>query len=262
MDCRNDSIAILHFLSGQNKRCGSTDSGLGELPGRMSDSIRRISTRQLCQCKKWLKLPEPETQHVQESGRQYMLPDLRFGHRVCLSSSCNVALKTKACPLPSPLPENPVEQFSHIMGNDVQVSTGDLAPEVSPVPLMHCTVVCEMERKSDTSRNMVFAAITNPERRRILEMLRNGRRPVGELVAAFPGLPQSAISRHLCVLREAGLVSMTPLAQQRLYSLRPQKLRVVDDWISMYREFWSERMVSLKMHLERHESDGSQRKRK
>ena len=148
------------------------------------------------------------------------------------------------------------------MGSVVQVSTGDLAPAVSPASLMHCTVVCEMERKGDTGRNMVFAAISNPERRRILEMLRNGRRPVGELVTALPGLPQSAISRHLRVLREAGLVSVTPLAQQRMYSLRPQKLRVVDDWISTYREFWSERLDALEMHLERHGSDGSRRKRK
>ena len=85
---------------------------------------------------------------------------------------------------------------------------------------------------------------------------------MGELVTALPGLPQSAISRHLRVLREAGLVSVTPLAQQRMYSLRPQKLRVVDDWISTYREFWSERLDALEMHLERHGSDGSRRKRK
>lgn len=98
--------------------------------------------------------------------------------------------------------------------------------------------------------NSVFAAISNPERRRILDILQGGERPAGELVAAFPSLPQPAISRHLKVLREAGLVAVSVFAQKRIYSLRAKKLREVDKWLSHYREFWTERLDSLEAHLE------------
>ena len=96
---------------------------------------------------------------------------------------------------------------------------------------------------------MVFAAVSNSERRRILDLLRVGERSAGELVAAFPKLPQPAISRHLRILREAGLVSVSPRAQQRIYTLQPTKLREVDAWVSLYREFWSGRLDSLTAHL-------------
>ena len=104
--------------------------------------------------------------------------------------------------------------------------------------------------------NAVFAAVSNPDRRRILDLLRSGERPAGELVAAFPGLPQPAVSRHLKVLRQAGLVVVSPRAQQRIYSLEPKKLRDVDSWVSLYREFWSGRLESLAAHLEGFDSKG------
>jgi len=97
----------------------------------------------------------------------------------------------------------------------------------------------------------VFSALANPERRRILDLLRHGERPAGELVAAFPGLPQPAISRHLRVLREAGLVRVSPKAQQRIYSIQPNRLREVDSWVSHYRRFWSGRLQRLSEHLDR-----------
>ena len=96
---------------------------------------------------------------------------------------------------------------------------------------------------------MVFAAVSNSERRRILDLLRVSERSAGELVAAFPKLPQPAISRHLRILREAGLVSVSPRARQRIYTLQPTKLREVDAWVSLYREFWSGRLDSLTAHL-------------
>ena len=70
--------------------------------------------------------------------------------------------------------------------------------------------------KEKLAADAVFAALSNPERRKILDLLRAGERPAGDLVAAFPTLPQPAISRHLRVLREAGLVSVLPRAQQRV----------------------------------------------
>jgi DNA-binding transcriptional ArsR family regulator len=97
--------------------------------------------------------------------------------------------------------------------------------------------------------DLVFAAVSNPYRRKILDALKAGERPAGDLVALFPGLPQPAVSRHLRVLRQAGLVEVYPKAQQRVYSLRPQKLREVDRWVSLYRGFWAGRLESLAAHL-------------
>ena len=97
----------------------------------------------------------------------------------------------------------------------------------------------------------VFAAVSNPTRRRMLDLLARGARPAGDLVAAFPALPQPAVSRHLRVLREAGLVVTHPRAQQRIYSLRPDGLREVDAWVSHYRSFWLGRLDALSEHLDR-----------
>lgn len=94
----------------------------------------------------------------------------------------------------------------------------------------------------------VFAALSNPERRRILDLLKGGDRPAGDLVAEFPGMPQPAVSRHLRVLREAGLVTARSRARQRIYSLETTRLREVDAWVSTYRGFWSGRPASLSDH--------------
>jgi DNA-binding transcriptional ArsR family regulator len=99
--------------------------------------------------------------------------------------------------------------------------------------------------------NAVFAAVVNPERRRILDLLKSGGKPAGELVAAFPDLPQPAVSRHLRILREAGLVAVSPRGQRRIYSLRPDGLREVDSWVCLYRRFWEEQLGSLAEHLEK-----------
>ncbi len=95
----------------------------------------------------------------------------------------------------------------------------------------------------------VFGAVSNPTRRRILDLLRDRDRPAGELVGAFPALPQPAVSRHLRVLREAGLVHVAPRAQRRIYSIRPRGLRELDQWVATYREFWADRLDSLAAHL-------------
>jgi len=111
-------------------------------------------------------------------------------------------------------------------------------------------VVDTTPQKAKVQSNSVFAAVSNPNRRRILDLLKAGERPAGELVAAFPKLPQPAVSRQLRILREAGLVTVSQRAQQRIYSLEPTKLREVDAWVSLYREFWSGRLDSLEAHLD------------
>jgi DNA-binding transcriptional ArsR family regulator len=108
-----------------------------------------------------------------------------------------------------------------------------------------------MRQGNRARSNAVFAAVSNPTRRKMLELLKGGELRAGELVAAFPTLPQPAVSRHLRVLREAGLVAVSPHAQSRVYALKPGALREVDAWVSSYREFWPGRLESLKAHLDK-----------
>lgn len=95
---------------------------------------------------------------------------------------------------------------------------------------------------------MIFDALAEPTRRRILELLLTGERPVGMLVDAV-GLSQPAISRHLRVLREAGVVEARVDGQRRLYRLRPERLRELDAWLAPYRLLWSGRLDGLEDHL-------------
>jgi DNA-binding transcriptional ArsR family regulator len=97
----------------------------------------------------------------------------------------------------------------------------------------------------------VFSAVAEPTRRQMLVLLAKGERSAGEFVEAFPELTQPAVSRHLRVLREAELVEVRPRAQQRIYTLRPERLRELDNWVSIYRPFWSDRLDSLQGHLDK-----------
>jgi DNA-binding transcriptional ArsR family regulator len=96
----------------------------------------------------------------------------------------------------------------------------------------------------------VLEAITDPTRRRILDAVREGERSVTELVDAV-GMHQPGVSRHLRVLREAGLVEVRRDAQRRLYRLRAEPLRDLDAWLEPYRAELSGRLDSLERHLER-----------
>jgi len=96
----------------------------------------------------------------------------------------------------------------------------------------------------------VLEAITDPTRRRILDAVREGERSVTELVDAV-GMHQPGVSRHLRVLREAGLVEVRRDAQRRFYRLRVEPLRDLDTWLEPYRAELSGRLDSLERHLER-----------
>lgn len=89
-----------------------------------------------------------------------------------------------------------------------------------------------------------------PNRQAILNVLRDGERPVGELVDRL-GLSQPAVSKHLRVLKEAGLVEVRPDAQRRLYRIRPEPLAELDNWLEPYRRLWSTHLNQLEDHLER-----------
>jgi DNA-binding transcriptional ArsR family regulator len=94
-----------------------------------------------------------------------------------------------------------------------------------------------------------FDVVAEPNRRRILDALREGERPVGELVDALR-LAQPAVSKHLRALRDAGLVEVRPDAQRRYYRLRAAPLRELDAWIAPYRRFWDQRLDALEAHLD------------
>jgi DNA-binding transcriptional ArsR family regulator len=89
-----------------------------------------------------------------------------------------------------------------------------------------------------------FAALAEPNRYRIVELLRTGPRAVNEIGEKLH-LNQPQVSKHLRVLKEAGLVDVEPRAQQRLYELRPQQLRKMTDWLDRYRRIWEERFEQL-----------------
>jgi DNA-binding transcriptional ArsR family regulator len=96
-----------------------------------------------------------------------------------------------------------------------------------------------------TQQSTVFAAVADPTRRDILDSLRARERSAGEIAARFP-VSRPAVSRHLRVLREAGLVHERRESRLRLYSLRPERLREIEQWIAQYRVFWSVRLQELK----------------
>jgi DNA-binding transcriptional ArsR family regulator len=96
---------------------------------------------------------------------------------------------------------------------------------------------------------MAFEALAEPNRRRILDLLRDGERPVGDLVQAL-AVSQPAVSKHLGVLRDAGLVEARVDAQRRWYRVRAEPLREIDDWIAPYRALWTSSLDALERHLE------------
>jgi DNA-binding transcriptional ArsR family regulator len=94
-----------------------------------------------------------------------------------------------------------------------------------------------------------FTVIAEPSRRRILDALADEPQAVNKLVKTI-GMSQPVISKHLRILREADLVTVTPDGQRRLYSLNPAPLEELDIWLGQYRKFWSERFDALSRHLD------------
>ena len=94
----------------------------------------------------------------------------------------------------------------------------------------------------------IFRTLADPSRRRILDLLRAGEKPVSVLVEEL-GMSQPAVSRHLRVLREAAMVESRVKGQQRFYRLRPQSLRELEEWLEPYRLLWSGRLDEIERHL-------------
>jgi DNA-binding transcriptional ArsR family regulator len=94
----------------------------------------------------------------------------------------------------------------------------------------------------------VFDVLAEPHRRQILDLLRDDERAVNDLVREL-GISQPNVSKHLRVLRDAGLVAVRQDAQRRLYRARPESLVEIDEWLEPYRRLWNERLDALERHL-------------
>ena len=99
------------------------------------------------------------------------------------------------------------------------------------------------------SSAVAIEVLAEPNRRQILDLLRDGERPVGELVTSLR-LTQPAVSKHLRVLKDAGLVDVRRDAQRRLYRIRPEPLAELDAWLEPYRKLWRESLDRLERHLD------------
>ena len=98
-----------------------------------------------------------------------------------------------------------------------------------------------------------LAVLAEPNRRRITDVLRRAESSVGDLVAALD-MSQPAVSKHLRVLRDAGIVSVRTAAQRRIYRLEPGPFRELDAWLTPYRTLWARHLDKLEQHLDEKES--------
>jgi len=99
-----------------------------------------------------------------------------------------------------------------------------------------------------------FQVIVEPSRRAILGLLASSERSVGEIESRLR-LPQPTVSKHLKVLRDAGLVEAKVAAQRRVYRLKPEPLEEVDAWLAQFRKLWSDHVDALERHLDRIKSE-------
>src|SRR3982074_2766804 len=121
-------------------------------------------------------------------------------------------------------------------------------PRVSPSPLYTLTRICSVEYMKRVES--VFEIIAEPNRRAILSLLVSSQQSVGEIERQLR-MPQPTVSKHLRVLREAGVVESTVDAQRRLYRLKPEPLQEIDSWLAQFRRFWSAHVDALDRHLDR-----------
>jgi DNA-binding transcriptional ArsR family regulator len=107
-----------------------------------------------------------------------------------------------------------------------------------------------MRNRSVTySTEAAFHALADPTRRAVLDLLRRGSQPAGQIASAFP-VSRPAISKHLRLLRRAHLVQERREGRHRLYQLNPEPLKAVDTWLEQYRVFWQSSLTNLKAFVE------------
>ena len=107
-----------------------------------------------------------------------------------------------------------------------------------------------MRHRSVTySPDEIFGALADPTRRAMLDMLRRGSQPAGQIAQAFP-VSRPAISKHLRILRRAHLVGERRNGRHRVYHLNPEPIKSVDSWVQQYRVFWQSSLENLKAFVE------------
>jgi DNA-binding transcriptional ArsR family regulator len=109
--------------------------------------------------------------------------------------------------------------------------------------------------------SLVFETLADPTRRRIVEALREGEQQVNDIVHQA-GIHQSGVSRHLRILHESGFVSVRPEGQRRLYALRPERFRELDEWLAGYRRLWEVRLDRFGAALEKRRNARTASKRR
>src|SRR5437660_5971591 len=119
-----------------------------------------------------------------------------------------------------------------------------------------------MRNRSVTySAEQTFSALADPTRRAVLDLLRRGGQPAGQIANAFP-VSRPAISKHLRLLRRAHLVEERREGRHRVYQLNPEPLKAVDAWLDQYRNFWRANLSSLKTFVETEYAKESPRSKK
>lgn len=114
---------------------------------------------------------------------------------------------------------------------------------------------------SSAKTEQAFQALADPTRRAVLDLLRKGSQPAGQIAEAFP-ISRPAISKHLRLLRRAHLVREHREGRNRVYQLNPEPLRAVDSWIEQYRVFWAHSLNNLKAFVEGEQEREQQSQRK
>lgn len=104
-------------------------------------------------------------------------------------------------------------------------------------------------RFGPAAQDAAFNALADPTRRAVLDLLRAGTRPAGEIARAFT-VSRPAISKHLSILRRAHLVEERREGRHRMYHLNPEPLKAVDSWLNDYRQFWTASLNNLKAFVE------------
>ena len=115
--------------------------------------------------------------------------------------------------------------------------------------MRHRSVTYSPGRTRERTAEATFQALADPTRRAVLDLLRRGSQPAGQIAEAFP-VSRPAISKHLRLLRRAHLVREHREGRNRIYHLNPEPLRAVDSWIEQYRQFWSASLTNLKAFVE------------
>lgn len=115
--------------------------------------------------------------------------------------------------------------------------------------MRHRSVTYSTEAKHVQKTEAAFHALADPTRRAVLDLLRQGSQPAGQIARAFP-VSRPAISKHLRLLRRAHLVREQRQGRHRFYQLNPEPLQAVDSWLERYRVFWRANLASLKAFVE------------